>query len=422
MRIILIIMALTCCISNTALAQQWQTVFSVDSRLGYSSNTYLNPYSAEWDRSINSGYGVITGMGQTAWYDKKNTFEVTGLAVFEPFLANRNASKGGLGLVNYQRKLSSNISAGIEAGSSYFTSSFTRKLFWAQPTLTWFPTPFTKFKVKAGSNYRIYENYTVDSVSTDTRSRTDLYSLELETWPTFQWRLTAGLYGNLDTMPAIGDGFSSLVTAGYTFGGGTRLTFSIGLEQYQNEQTRTVSGGGGGFPPTGGGTPTRTETIQETNRIYKIGVEGSIPITDQLSAFVNAEGLQFQSSATGQGIKDVQVSGGVRMMIQPFRRSKAGTITPEWESGKERQKIEIQYLKEGQLYLVGDFNNWERPGIPLTNAKKNRYVTELQLEPGAYEYKVLCVKRGEEEWVEFSDDTYTVDDGFGGENALLLVE
>lgn len=423
MRIALIIMALTCCISNIALAQQWQTVFSVDSRLGYSSNTYLNPYSAEWDRSVDSGYGVITGMGQTAWYDKKNTFELTGLAAFEPFLANRNASKGGLGLVNYQRKLSSDFSAGVEAGSSYFTSSFSRKLFWIQPTLTLFLSPFTKLKAKAGSSYRIYEDYIVDGVSTDSRSRTDLYSLEFETWPTFRWQLTAGLYGNLDTLPAIEEGFSSLVRAGYTFGSGTRLSFSMALEQYQHEQTQTISGGGGGgFPPAGGGAPTRTETIQETNRIFKVGVEGSIPITDQLSAFVNAEGLQYRSTATEQSIRDVQVSGGVRMLIQPFTKRKAGTITPEWESEKKRYKVEIRYFKEGRLYLVGDFNNWERPGIPLIKSKKNRYVTELQLEPGAYEYKVLCVKRGEKKWVKFSEDTYTVDDGFGGENALLLVE
>ncbi|TYP95271.1 hypothetical protein LX73_0569 [Fodinibius salinus] len=74
------------------------------------------------------------------------------------------------------------------------------------------------------------------------------------------------------------------------------------------------------------------------------------------------------------------------------------------------------------MYLVGGFNNWDKTGIPLTKQSDNIYVTQLLLSVGAYEYKVLEVQGDSEKWLQFSNDTYTVDDGFGSENAMLLIE
>ena len=84
--------------------------------------------------------------------------------------------------------------------------------------------------------------------------------------------------------------------------------------------------------------------------------------------------------------------------------------------------MEIRYAGKGKLYLVGDFNNWNRPGIPMVEQEENRYVALLNLEVGAYEYKILRVQGEEEEWIPFSEDTYTVRDGYGGKNAMILIE
>jgi hypothetical protein len=71
---------------------------------------------------------------------------------------------------------------------------------------------------------------------------------------------------------------------------------------------------------------------------------------------------------------------------------------------------------------VGSFNNWDKEGIPLTEQSENNYIAQLRLEVGSYEYKVLKIHGDSEEWLEFSNEVYTVDDGFGSKNAMLLVE
>jgi hypothetical protein len=423
MRIGLIIVMLLISISNEILAQDWQTVFSVDSRIGYSTNTYLNPYYGEWDRVESSSFGVLSGIGQSTWFGDQDMVELTGVAVLEPFFSGLNTWKGGLALGRYQHQFSHSVSGGIEMGGSYFNSSYSRSMFWAQPTLTWSPTPFSQLKMKAGSNFRSYQDYMVDSVSTSINDRSDLYALEFETWPNFNWQISSGLYGNLDSFPNIQQGFSSFVAASRIFKKGSKVRLKVGLEQYQNEQTVTTGGGGGGFPPTGGGPPgTTTETIEETNRIFRLGIEGSIPISQQLTAFVSAEGLRYNTTATDQNITDLQVSGGIRLTLQPKSRSEKRKITPDWNNRGKTQRVEISYSGGGRVYLVGDFNNWSRPGIPLVNIEKDKYRAELELDAGSYEYKVLTIEGEEESWIKFSGKTYTVEDGFGGQNALLLVQ
>ncbi|MDZ7660366.1 glycogen-binding domain-containing protein [Fodinibius sp.] len=422
MRIGLIIVMLLLSITNEMLAQDWQTIFSVDSRVGYSTNTYLNPYYAEWDRAENTSFGALSGIGQSTWFGDKDMVELTGIAVLEPFFSGLDTWKGGLALARYQHQFSHSISGGIEVGGSYFNSSFSRGMFWAQPTFTWSPTPFSQLKVKAGSNFRSYRDYMVDSVATSINDRSDLYALEFETWPSFNWQLSTGLYGNFDSFPDIQQGFSSFVAASRIFEKGSKIRFKVGLEQYQNQQTVTTGGGGGGFPPVGGGPPETTETIEETNRIFRLGIEGSIPISQQLTAFVSAEGLRYNTTATDQNINDIQVSGGIRLTLQPKSGKDRGKISPDWNKEKDIQRVEISYSGDARIYLVGDFNNWSRPGVPLVNVKNDRYRAELELDPGSYEYKVLKIEGGEESWIAFSSETYTVEDGFGGQNALLLVQ
>ncbi|MFH5885059.1 glycogen-binding domain-containing protein [Halalkalibaculum sp. DA3122] len=421
MRIIFLAMAVLFFIAGRAHAQQWQTVLYFDSRVGFSSNTYLNPYFSEWDRSVESGYGTVSLMGQTAWFDEKNVAEFTGNAVWEPYFGNDDTWKGFLGMANYRRSLSDNLTGGIETGGSYFSSSFSRTLWWAQPALSWHITPFSSLRIKAGTSYRQYDNYVVDSTRVNSQDQTGIYAVEFETWPSFRWQLSAGLYGSLETLPSVGEGFRSTVSAARLFEGGTQLRLTAGLEQYQNEFTATAPDGGSGFPPVGGSAG-GSETVEKTNRLFRLGIEGSYPVSNRISLFLNAEGLHYQSGASAGSLRDLQVAGGVRLSFEPDRRSGGRRIEPEWQNSASRQHVYIRYAGEGQLYLVGDFNNWERPGIPLVEQENNRYMAELSLETGAYEYKVLKVLGEEEEWISFSDNVYTVNDGFDGTNAMLLIE
>jgi hypothetical protein len=193
------------------------------------------------------------------------------------------------------------------------------------------------------------------------------------------------------------------------------------LEQYQIE---TTSEQGGGGPPVGGGginQPTTTTTI-DTDRIFRFGINGTIPLNDRFSVFTSAEMLRFVSETSGTVTNDYKVSGGLRFSFNPGIGNSGKHVTPEWEIGRDKQKVKVKYPTEGRLFLVGEFNNWDKTGIALRKQSGNTYVAQLQLSPGAYEYKILVKQGDSEEWVEFSNETYTVTDGYGSENAILLVE
>lgn len=406
------------------LAQNLQTIVSVDSRIGYTSNTYLNPFFSEWDESVQSGYGMASVFGQSFWSDNTNSVDATLGFVAEPFFGNQNLWKGALGVFDYRRRFNSTINGGVEAGGSYFSSSFNRSMFWIQPYATWFVSPFTSLTAKVGINKRSYSNFS-EEINSD--SRFDYYSLQAETWFGYNWQLKASLFSSLDNFPSLQQQFSSRLSLSYLFLNGVRITASGGLEQFGFEQiTETGGGGPGGGPPIGGGgEPADTQISQEYDRILRAGVTGSFPLNKRFSIYASVEGLNRNITNTEETFNDVQVSGGVRISLQPniISRSRNRMVEPEWSKSRDQQMaVNVNYNGGGRLYLVGDFNNWNRSGIPLTQTSKKTYSAELPLDVGAYEYKILHIEGSTEEWLEFSNDTYTVDDGFGGENGMILVE
>jgi hypothetical protein len=404
-------------ITTFGRAQQWQHIITLDTRLGYSTNSYLNPFLSEWDSTAASGYNLTSLMGQSYWYQNNHSVSLTGGFVYEPLFRNRDYWKGGLALANYNYRFSNNFSVGGEAGLSYFANSYSRTLFWIQPKINWFISPFTLMRFKAGTNFRGYQNYP-DGQSDS--NRFDLYGLEFETWPGYQWQLSAGLYGSLNTLPSFGEGFNSRTSVGYFFRNGATLRLNVGLEQYQTEITEQDGPGGppGGFPPN---RPSGS-TVTYTDRIFRLGLDSSYPINENFSVFASAEMLRFDSETSNTIENDYEISGGIRFSLEPKFSQKRGVVSPEWQISSESQQITVRYSGEGRLYLVGDFNNWDRTGISLRKQTDNTYVTKLSLSKGAYEYKILRIQGGADEWLKFSDDTYTVSDGFGSENAMLLVE
>lgn len=421
----IVIIALIGLLPGLAVAQDWQTVLSVDSRVGYSSNTYLNPFFSEWDESVNSAYGLVSVFGQSFWSNNQNSVDFTAGLVAEPFLSSQSMWRGGLAMAEYRRRFSPDFNGGIEAGGSYFSSNFNRTMAWAQPYVTWFASPYTSLKLKLGVSHRSYKNF-ADSLNTNRRF--DYYGLEFESWPTYNWQIKASLFSSLDKFPAVNEQFSTTVSAGYVFINGSSITAKAGIEQYGFDFTTTTETGGGppGGPP-GGGPPAGEQTVtnSEFDRILKIGLTGNYPINKTVSVFATVEGLNRNITTTEESFNDIQVSGGVRLSLQPniISRSSGKYVEPEWQKKRDQlMAMNINFSGGGRLYLVGDFNNWNRAGIPLTQKSKKTYAAEIPLDTGAYEYKILHVEGDTEEWLKFSKDTYTVDDGFGGENAMILVE
>jgi len=413
MRYVFLFMLIISTITPIGKAQQWQTLLSLDSRLGYSTNSYLNPFLSEWNDTSQSSYNLTSLIGRSYWYKNGHSMSLTGGLFYEPLFQQNENWKGGLGTIDYNYRFTNHFSAGVETGASYMTNSYSRTMLWIQPKVTWFITSFTLLRLKAGSNVQNYQ----DNNNSRDHNHYDLYGLEFETWPSYRWRLTAGLYGSLDALPSVKQGFNARTSAGYYFRNGASLSLNLGLEQYQTKTSQQTGGVASGPPQS-----SQLATTVNTDRIMRLSLDGSYPINEQFSVFASAEALRFTSESSSVTTNDVEFSGGVRFSFEPRFNKNRAIVTPEWKEGKNHQQIKIRYSGKGRLYLVGDFNNWKRTGIPLREQSDNVYVTQLSLNPGAYEYKVLRIQGDTKEWLTFSDDTYTVSDGYGSKNAMLLVE
>ncbi|MEX0929249.1 MAG: glycogen-binding domain-containing protein [Balneolales bacterium] len=400
-------------------AQQWQGQITVDSRVGYSTNTILNPFHGEWDRSTGSGYGLIAPMGQLSRNSERYSADFSGGGVLEPFFDGRQTLKGGFALMNLRRRIGSSWSAGVETGSRYFSSSFDQSMVWVQPTLTWSPTLFSQIRLKAGSTFRDYSNDYQDQEEAEItqNDRFDLYGVEYEAWPTFTWRISTGVYGNMDDPT---DNLSFMINSDQHISDAFRLTLRLNADSYSYQLMHEVGSGGTGGP-IGGGDDGYI-TLDETDRLLRAGLSGRLRVSPSFSLTLNLDHLSLHSSASEQTLSDYQLSTGVRYTFQPSLGGR-GKARAQWDqNGNQSVMLKVNYSGAGQLYLIGDFNDWENPGIPLSRQSSNRYAAQLSLPTGSYEYKILLIEGTEKKWIGFSEDTYTVSDGFGGSNGLVFIQ
>jgi len=395
-------------------AQNLDSFLTIDSKTGFSTNTFLNPFLSEWDRAENSGYAMVSPIGQLFFSSRRFSADFTGGFVFEPFFDDRDTWHGGLAVVETRYRLGNSVILGAEAGGSYFSSFFTRQLFWVQPKLTWQPSLFTKISFKAGSTFRDYENFQEE----DFNDRLDLYALEFETWPALNWQVQGGLFGNFAT--SLSDNLSSSITLRRIFSNTLRISIRAGADRFSNEII--VTGGDGPGGPPFGGFPTET-LAEETDVLFKTGAAVSFELFPSFSVTMNADHVSLFSTGS-QTLSDVHVSAGVRYSL-PLTGigGRRNSAEPNWKhNGEQVLLLKVDYKGNGMLYITGDFNNWEKPGIVLNRQKPGQYAARISPDPGAYEYKILLVENDEEKWIDFTADTFTVNDGFGGENGLIIIE
>lgn len=394
--------------------QDWQTAFLLNTRTGYTSNMYLNPILSEWDRAENTGYLLISPMGNLSVSSGRLFTDLTAGAAYEPFYGSRDAWFGGFSILNTRYRLSKRWRLGAEAGAGYYSTAFDRTIYWAQPVLSWSPGLFTMVHFKAGPSFRKVEPD--PETEQNETEQFNTYSVDFEYWPNFNWQLRGGVFGSLE-QPMENAGFR--ISADYRFTRNFQLSLRSGLERYQY-QILTETGGGGSFPPTGG-PGTGEQLIDEADRLFRAGVGTTYRVSSGLTVTLSTDYLNYYSTATEESISDFHLSGGFRISL--FRSdARSGADIDLQQNGNQAIILNLNYSGEGQLYILGEFNDWQKPGIPLNRQSRNRYVAQLSLDAGAYEYKILLVEDSEEKWIELSDDVYTVSDGFGGENGLIFID
>ncbi|MFC2061398.1 glycogen-binding domain-containing protein [Elusimicrobiota bacterium] len=72
----------------------------------------------------------------------------------------------------------------------------------------------------------------------------------------------------------------------------------------------------------------------------------------------------------------------------------------------------------GEIYLVGEFNNWKKNDIPMTLNEAGVFSAEIDIEPGKYLYKFIV----DGNWITDPNNPVTSPDGYGGQNSVLVVE
>ncbi len=404
-------------------SQEWQSVVMLETRTGFTSNTYLNPVLPEWDRDGNSGYMMFTPIGQMLMSYDQFSADFTLGGVYKPFFDDRNSWSGLFGMASGRYRATNKLSLGMETGGSRFNTYLDRKLFWIQPAVIWSPSIFTQLRFRAGSSFMTLSSAEFEENGDDENSaqqqgtsRFDSYTIDLETWLDFRWQFRTSLYGNLDAP------FSDLGIRGsadYRVNPTLQWNFVAGIERFRYQVT--IDGGGGGGPPPRP-RPDREEILDEADLILRAGTGLTWRVHQNISLNVQADLMRYTSSGTEESLGDYQISGGVRFSLFPDLGNR-GKAKVEWRQNDSQTVIlNLSYSGEGRLYILGNFNNWEQPGEQLTRQSGNRYAVRLDLATGVYEYKILLIEGDEQRWIDFSNETYTVPDGFGGENGLIFIE
>jgi 1,4-alpha-glucan branching enzyme len=84
---------------------------------------------------------------------------------------------------------------------------------------------------------------------------------------------------------------------------------------------------------------------------------------------------------------------------------------------KQRVRFEYDDVAAGKVCLAGTFNDWHPAVSEMLPLGSGKWVKELELAPGAYEYRFVIDGR----WTQDPRCARTVPNTFGETNSLLIV-
>ena len=84
------------------------------------------------------------------------------------------------------------------------------------------------------------------------------------------------------------------------------------------------------------------------------------------------------------------------------------------------KKTQFEFLAPNaqEVYLAGDFNNWDASANPMKKDKKGIWKISLSLKPGRYEYRFLV----DGNWENDPSCCGFVPNEFGSQNCVRIVE
>ena len=97
---------------------------------------------------------------------------------------------------------------------------------------------------------------------------------------------------------------------------------------------------------------------------------------------------------------------------------KKGTEKAKTKVSAKKVSFELPATEAQQVYLTGDFNNWEKETLPMQKDKSGRWKKTLTLKPGKYEYRFLI----DGKWENDPACTCCVPNEFGTRNCVRVVD
>ncbi|MGA1825583.1 MAG: glycogen-binding domain-containing protein [bacterium] len=95
-------------------------------------------------------------------------------------------------------------------------------------------------------------------------------------------------------------------------------------------------------------------------------------------------------------------------------------VTKKVEKSSNNGSVEFAFYspEAKDVYLSGEFNNWDVKATPMKKNKSNYWKTKIALSPGRYEYKFFA----DGKWVEDVPNVEKASNPFGTPNFVINVE
>ena len=84
-----------------------------------------------------------------------------------------------------------------------------------------------------------------------------------------------------------------------------------------------------------------------------------------------------------------------------------------------RQSIHVEFHDDQAqaVFIAGTFNDWRPDTTPMINLGQGRWVKDLRLAPGRYEYRFVA----DGQWRSDPKASESAPDGYGNSNSVLVV-
>ena len=86
-------------------------------------------------------------------------------------------------------------------------------------------------------------------------------------------------------------------------------------------------------------------------------------------------------------------------------------------NGQIQMRVEFTHSTAKVVAIAGSFNNWRPDSTPMVAMGNGRWLKELVLPPGHYEYLIVA----DGQWLPDPFAKETVPNPYGGVNSLLIV-